>query len=237
MKITTILQTYRRPSYFLEQYNSIKNQTIKSDKIIVVENNGGCEFNYPDDVEVIKSSVNKKYHLRFAIGLLEDCDYLAYFDDDTIPMPRWYENCLQTIKKHDCICGTNGRIVDINKKIQYGSGWANPSDNEILVDFVGHAWFFRQKNLKYMWYDDILEQNNGEDVQLSINCKRFANIPTIVPPHPISDMSLWGSNPETAIKFGCDEVASWIVRKEVHNEERFKLFDEYIKRGWKSINN
>ena len=86
-----------------------------------------------------------------------------------------------------------------------------------------------------MFQEEILEHNNGEDIQLSLNCKRFGNIPTIVPPHPISDKSLWGSNPETAMKFGCDSVASWIKRKDVHNKERFDLFDKYIELGWKPI--
>jgi len=235
MKITTILQTWKRPQYLAEQIKAIRSQTVKSDKIIIVQNEGNVVFDYPDDVEVIKSTTNKKYHFRFAVGLLEDCDYLAFFDDDTIPGLRWYENCINTIEKHDCICVTNGRIVDIKNMRQYGPGWSSPSDNEVLCDFGGHSWVLRQKNLKYMWFDDILEYNNGEDIQLSINAKRFANIPTYAPPHPANNKSLWGSDPVKAMKYGCDSVSSWIVRKDVHNNERFNLFNKYIERGWKPV--
>lgn len=234
-KITVIIQTYKRPQYLSEQIDSIKNQTIKPDKIICIQNEDEIKFDYPPDVNVIKSKENKKYHLRFAVGLTEDTEYLAFFDDDTIPGKNWFKNCIETINRHDCICVTNGRIVDIDNMRQYGPGWSNPSDNEILCDFGGHAWFLKKKNLKYMWFDDIYEYNNGEDIQLSINAKKFADIPTFVPPHPVSDKSLWGSDPIKAMKYGCDEVASWIVRKDQHNNERFKLFKLYERLGWKPV--
>ncbi len=234
--ITTILQTYKRPEYFQEQLDAIKNQTISS-KVIVVQNKGGMSFDYPKEIDhVIYSSKNMKFHLRFAIGLLTDTEYVAFFDDDTIPQQKWFENCIQTIKKHDCICVTNGRIVDIEKNKQHCPGWGDPSNTETLVDFGGHAWLFRTENLRYMFFDDILEHNNGEDIQLSANAQIFGNIPTYVPPHPINDKTLWGSDPKKAMEYGCDSVASWIINKD-HNKERFNLFDEYIKRGWKLILN
>ena len=166
--------------------------------------------------------------------MLADTEYVSFLDDDTMPQPKWTENCINTIAKHDCICVTNGRIVDRKNKKQYGPGWSNPSDNEIEVDFGGHALFLRKKNLKYMFYDDIIEYNNGEDIQLSANAQIFGKIPTFVPPHPKSNRELWGSDPEKAMKYGCDSVSSWIVNK-THNQERFNLFDEYVKRGWKLI--
>ena len=234
MSITTILQLYKRPEYLQEQLEAVMKQTIKSDKIIIVHNEGEVNFKYPENVQVIYAKPNMKFHLRFAIGLLADTEYVSFLDDDTIPQPKWYENCINTIKKHDCICGTNGRIVDRKNKRQFGPGWSNPSDNEVEVDFVGHAWFLRKENLKYMWYDNIIEFNNGEDVQLSANAQIFAGIPTFVPPHPMLNKEVWGSDPTKAMKYGCDSVASWIVNK-MHNQERYILFDEYVRRGWKLL--
>lgn len=234
MTLTTILQVYKRPQYLAEQLEAIKKQTVKSDKIIIIHNEGNTSFKYPKDVEIIYANPNRKFHLRFAIGLLEISDYLAFYDDDTIPGSRWIENCIKTIEKHDCICVTNGRIIDRQHKLQYAPGWNNPSDNEHLVDFGGHSWVLRTKNLKYMWYDNSLNLNNGEDIQLSANAQIFGKIPTYVPPHPIFDKTLWGTDPKKAMKYGNDSVASWIVNP-IHNEERFKLFDEYVKRGWKLL--
>ncbi len=234
MSITTILQIFKRPDYIKEQLEAVQNQTLKSDKIIIVHNEGEIKIEYPDNVQLVYANPNMKFHLRFAIGLLTDTDYVSFLDDDTIPRSRWYENCIGTIEKHDCICGTNGRIVDRKNKRQYGPGWSNPSDKEVEVDFVGHAWFLRKKNLKYMWYDDVIEYNNGEDIQLSANAQIFGKIPTFVPPHPLSDKSIWGSDPEKAMRYGCDSVSSWIINP-THNQERYNLFDEYVKRGWKLL--
>lgn len=234
--ITTILQLYKRPDYLKEQLDAVLKQSVKNntDKIIIVHNEGNVNFEYPDNIQLIYANPNMKYHLRFAIAMLTDNEYISFLDDDTIPQKKWYENCLNTIKKHDCICVTNGRIVDRANKTQYGPGWSNPSDNEVEVDFGGHAWFLRKENLKYMWFDEIIEYNNGEDIQLSANAQIFAKIPTYVPPHPINDRDLWGSDPEKAMRFGCDEVASWI-NNPTHNKERYRLFDEYVKKGWKLI--
>lgn len=233
--ITTILQTFKRPSYLSEQLDAIENQTIKSDKLIIIQNEGGgYKFDFPKNAHVIYSSVNMKYHLRFSIGLLVDTEYVAFYDDDTCSGENWYRSCIDTIKKHDCICGTNGRIVDRQNRRQFGAGWASPSDDEKQVDMVGHAWFMRKETLKYMFYEDILEYENGEDIMLSANCQRFGNIPTFVPPHPISDKSLWGSDPLKGMKYGSDAVASYITNPS-HHQQRYDLFDKYAEKGWKLV--
>jgi len=174
-----------------------------------------------------------KFHLRFAVGLLADTEYVSFLDDDTIPQPGWYQNCINTIERHDCLCVTNGRIF-IPPKSWAGPGWGNPTDNEVLVDFGGHAWFLRTKNLQYMWRDKIYEYQNGEDIMLSANLQIFGNIPTFVPPHPLTNMSIWGSDPEKAKKYGSDSVAHWITQP-THFEERFRLIETYKSKGWKTI--
>ena len=234
--ITAILQIYKRPNYFKEVLDSIMNQTIKPDKIFIVHNEGDVRFEIPENeiLQYFYIKPNLKFHPRFALSLLADTEYVAFNDDDSVSGSKWYENCINTIAKHDCICVTNGRIVDRKNKRQYGPGWSNPSDNEVEVDFGGHAVFLRKKNLKYMFFDDIIEYNNGEDIQLSANVQRFGNIPTFVPPHPLSDKELWGSDPEKAMKYGCDVAASFL-NNPVHNKQRYILFDEYVKRGWKLL--
>lgn len=234
--VTTILQCFRRPAYLAEQLVAINNQSIKPDKIIIVQNEGGDEFkfDFPENTHVIYSSVNMKFHLRFVIGLLAQTEYIAFYDDDTCPGRNWHKNCIETIAKHDCVCGTNGRIADRANRRQFGAGWTTPSDDEKQVDFVGHAWFLKRKNLKYMFYEDIIEYSNGEDVQLSANCQRFGNIPTYVPPHPTSDKSLWGSDPLKGMKYGSDKVASYICNR-THHQERYDLFDKYAEKGWKLL--
>jgi GT2 family glycosyltransferase len=232
--ITTILQLYKRPDYLEEQLAAIKNQTLKSGEIIVVHNEGGVEFDYPENVQVVYVKPNMKFHIRFAVALLAKGDYISFLDDDTIIQKRWHENCIETIKKHDCLCVTNGRLFYPPDR-WLAPGWGNPNEDEVKVDFGGHAWFLRRENLKYMWYDSVKEHQNGEDIMLSANLQIFGNIPTYVPPHPINKLELWGSHPDKARKYGSDSVASWIINK-THYEERFKLIEYYKKQGWRLQN-
>jgi len=233
-KITTILQLWKRPSYFNEQLEAIRGQSVKSDKIVCVQNEdvSGEEFNFPEDVNIIRSKENKKFHFRFAVGLTEDTEYLAFFDDDTIPSKEWYKNCIETIEKHDCICVSNARDVLPDGRQTCPAGWGVPNDKEVKCWFGGHAWFFKKKNLKYMWYDDVYEYTNGEDVMLSANAWLYAKIPTYCPPHPINNKDLWGSL--KGKELGSDKVASWITNP-THFSERVKLINYYLERGWKPI--
>ena len=234
--VTTILQIFKRPQYLKEQLEAIKNQTVKSDKLIIVHNEGDIseKFDIPPEAQLIYANPNMKFHLRFAIGLLADTEYVSFLDDDTIPQPGWYKNCIDTIDKHDCLCVTNGRIF-IPPNTWAGPGWGNPCNDEVLVDFGGHAWFLRTRNLQYMWRDKILEYKNGEDIMLSANLQIYGRIPTYVPPHPIDNKFIWGSDREKAIKYGSDSVAHWLTQQ-THFEERFVLIRNYADKGWKLIN-
>ena len=42
---------------------------------------------------VLISSDNAYFHARFALALLAQTEYVAIFDDDSIPGPEWFENC------------------------------------------------------------------------------------------------------------------------------------------------
>jgi len=238
--ITSYLQCYKRPDYLVEQIEAIKKQTIPTSKFVIVHNEGGMEIDYASayfsgkPLDVFYANPNQKFHFRFTIALLASTEYVAFFDDDTIPGEKWFENCIDTIKRHDCVCVTNGRIYTHDKRSPWlCPGWGNPSTKEIEVDFGGHAWFLKTENLRYMWQDKIHNINNGEDIMLSANLKRFGGIPTFVPPHPPTDKSLWGSG-DKAVKYGSDEVASWIVNP-IHFEERVELIEKYIKSGWKTL--
>ena len=231
--ITTILQVYKRPAYLKEQIEAINKQTMKTDKIIIVHNEGDIKekFNFPENVQLIYANPNMKFHLRFAIGLLADSEYVSFFDDDTIPQPDWHRNCIETIEKHDCLCVTNGRIL-IAPNVWGAPGWGNPCEDEVKVDFGGHAWFLKTKNLQYMWRDRIQEHRNGEDIMLSANLQIYGKIPTYVPPHPKDNRRLWGSDPEKAKKYGSDSVAHWLTEP-THYKERSILVEYYRTKGWK----
>lgn len=239
--ITVILNCYKRPEYLKEQIQAIENQTIKPKEIWIW-------YNAPEDrpqidltkefgkYRVITSNHNFKFHARFALGLLSESKYVAYFDDDTIPGERWFENCLSTMDEvGDCILGTTGVILNLdtydgNSKV----GWnGTNSSKPIEVDLVGHAWFLRQENLKYLWYENPESLENGEDIQLSYLCQKYGNIKTFVPPHD-EDLNLWGSLPKKGNQYGNDKNANWL-HKSNHKPIRNQIVKNLIKKGWKRV--
>jgi len=240
--ITTILNCYKRPQYLQEQIEAVKKQTISTNDIWIW-------YNKPEDQEqyditdlgckVVTCNYNFKFHGRFAFGLLSQTEYIAFFDDDTIPGERWFENCMDTIKSgYDGILGSTGVILQQNKyNPNRKVGW-NVGGNETTteVDLVGHSWFMKKDYLRYLWYEDPVSWENGEDMQLSYLAQKHGGIKTYVPPHPKDDIALWGSHPEKGREYGSDGNANWL-KKSNHGPLRDQIASEQIKKGWKLIRN
>ena len=240
--ITTILNCYKRPQYLNEQIEAIRNQTIAPSDIFIW-------YNKPEDgvqrdltefgCKVVTANHNFKFHGRFAFGLLAKTKYVAFFDDDTIPNVKWFENCLNTIENgYDGILGTSGVYLQHNR---YGGnrkyGWNGIRSNQVHeVDLVGHAWFMKREYLTYLWREEPISWENGEDIQLSYFAQKYGDIRTYVPPHPENDLSLWGSNPEKGMKYGMDSVGS-SIGSTANNQARLRdeIVIEQLNRGWKLV--
>ena len=243
--ITAILNCYKRLNYLEEQIQAIENQTVKPADIWVWYNNpeDGSQINLNEKLQgkykVIQSNHNFKFHGRFALGLLAQTKYIAFFDDDTIPGNKWFESCINTINGgEDGILGTAGIYIqkdtyNPHKKI----GWNGIHNKETLeVDLVGQAWFMKKDYLRYLWYEDPINWENGEDMQLSYQAQKYGNVKTYVPPHPPEDHSLWGSLPEKGSIYGNDENANWSTKSN-HRPIRDQIVNEQIKRGWVTVQN
>jgi len=237
--ITVILNVYKRSEYLKQQIESINNQTIKPLEILIWNNK-------PEDIpqenllglnyKVVQSNHNFKFHGRFALGLLAQTEYVAFFDDDTIPGNRWFQNCIDTIKNgYDGILGSAGILLQGNRYNPHQKvGWNGlRSENTIEVDLVGHAWFMKKDYLRYLWYEEPISWDNGEDIQLSYQAQKYGNVKTFVPPHPSNDQSLWGSMSETGSKYGDDSKASF--KKGNHYYLRNDIVLKSIQNGWKIV--
>lgn len=244
--ITVILNCYKRTQYLQEQIEAIKSQSIPPEDIWIwynkpedQEQKNLYDLDYVKGCKVITSNHNFKFHGRFSLGLLAKTKYVAFFDDDTIPGDRWFENCITTIDNgDDGILGTTGVILLSNSyKPNVKVGWTqNHNTIPADVDLVGHAWFMNKDYLRYLWYEEPYSWDNGEDIQLSFLAQKYGNVRTIVPPHPPEDHALWGSLPEKGSKYGNDSAATYIHTKS-HDNLRDEIALSQINKGWKLARN
>jgi hypothetical protein len=222
-KITVILNGYKRTHTIEEQYQAIKNQTIKDIDLFYWVNLTKDSLSIPqtiiDSCSSIISNTNFGTWGRFAMALNARTEFVCVIDDDTIPGSKWLENCLKTFETHQGVLTTRGIIANIEHEKKYplpesytAHGWCQPNEEVLRVDMGCQSWFFPKEMLRGFWLDmpKDMPMNYGEDTHLSYVAQKYFNMNTYVPPHPANDLELWGSNPETAMKYGTDSAAiSW----------------------------
>jgi GT2 family glycosyltransferase len=207
------MNVFIRPENFKEQLNAILNQTIPPKKIIVWNNNSNINVEEMirgiPNIFTITTTQNLGVWSRFfSMYHLLSGDYVCVFDDDTIPQPKWFENCLNTINKYNSLIGTVGIVFKNNDtySCESKSGWCFPCEDIDIVDIVGHSWFFRKE-----WIEIFIKElpnldekflTCGEDMHLSYTLSKYAYIPTIVAPHPSNNTNIWGADKEKSIRYG-----------------------------------
>lgn len=187
--------------------------------------------------KVVVANHNFKFHARFALALLAKTEYVAVFDDDDMPMPGWFESCIDTINKgYDGILGSIGVRLKTENSYYPNTkiGW-NGIQNESVeeVDLVGHAWFMRKDHLRHLWREDPVTWENGEDMQLSYLAQKYGGVKTYVPPHPENNKQIHGADISRSHKYGCDDAASWKTKN--HFSDREKTVQEQVKNGWRLV--
>jgi|GEM_PF-1207830 len=240
-KVTAILNCYKRPQLLKEQIQALRNQSNPPDEIWVWANDDGLEdkrsrasrLRTCGADRVFNNDHNWKFYGRFAAALLVDTEYVAIFDDDTIPAKDWLSNCLETMAVKEGILGGVGCILPGDS--YYGHervGWSAPNKEIVEVDLVGHAWFFKREWLQYLWREKPQTWDNGEDIQFSYLAQKYGNIKTYVPPHdkPEKFSSTKG------MEYGIDDVATSNTRNhEVFYKERNDCVKNAVKNGWKIV--
>jgi hypothetical protein len=201
--VTALINLYKRYDTVVEIYKSLIEQTFPISFIYVWVNEATDEQKINElrhklpKARFVLSDENLGVWARFSFGLNIQTEYTVVFDDDTIPGVRWVENCLTTMASKEALLGTVGLIYESKSSYMSHSryGWTSANEEPIVVDIVGHSWFFKTEWLKDYWYakDDSCGLDFcGEDMHFSYALQK-KGIPTIVPPHPISNPSLWGS--------------------------------------------
>jgi hypothetical protein len=79
----------------------------------------------------------------------------------------------------------------------------------------------------------------GEDMHFSYMLQKYAGIKTFVPPHPRSDIEMWGST--KGATYGGDANSLWESNQRSNEGVPFKqlmnqYFNEQRQKGWKLVN-
>lgn len=237
--ITVVLNGYKRGKHLQRQIDAINKQTIKPKEILLWQNAGG-EIQEEVGGQTVWASCNKNFGVwaRFAYALNARTEYVCVFDDDTMPGPKWFENCMETMKIHEGLLGTVGLLF--TTKDSYWPilrpGWPTPNNCTVQCDFVGHCWFFKREWLSAFWRElPSLDQSMivGEDMHFSAMLQKYLGVNTYVPPHPLNDQELWGSLPETAWGIGTDENAISIDLGNI--DLMTEQMKKYREGGWKFV--
>tara|TARA_R110002020_G_scaffold303399_5_gene518819 strand:- start:314 stop:1039 length:726 start_codon:yes stop_codon:yes gene_type:complete len=235
--LSVILTTWKR-NYLSIQLDALKQQSYPIKEIIVYQNDGHLNldelkshFNFK---HIHSKDINFKFHGRFTIPLLLDSDYIAIFDDDTIPAPRWLEGCMRLSKEHDCIVGGNGRImVDEDGVVAcrdaYYPSLGNSTEKDIEVDFVGHCWFFKREWIYNMWKTEPYTLDNAEDIHFCASCKVEQGIRSFISSQ--SDQEFLSDSQK---HFGADRFASH--KQPGHEKVRDETIEFWRNKGWNLLN-
>ena len=239
--ITVILNAYRRPYNLHMQIDAIRSQTQPPQQIWLWvnyhEDNKDFDFKSLDVDRIIHNDYNWKFYGRFAAALLADTEYVALYDDDTIPGTKWHENCLTTMKSNEGILGSAGVILNGTRYMQHERcGWPTQNAEITEVDLVGHAWFFKREWLKYLWQEKPTTWENGEDIQFAFMSKIHGGISTYCPPHPPDDKSMHGSvlGNELGIDNKATSTNSAVSHKQFFSE-RDECVQAGLRKGWETV--
>jgi hypothetical protein len=239
--ITVILNSYRRPYNLELQIKAIREQSKVPAEIWlwVNKHEDNVDFDYESlgIDKIFRNDYNWKFYGRFAAALLADTEFVAIFDDDTIPGNNWFDNCIKTMKSNEGILGTAGVTLNDSIYMHHNRcGWPSHNEETTRVDLVGHAWFFKREWLKYLWMEKPTTWDNGEDIQFSYLAQKYGNVQTYCPPHPPNDKSQHGSI--LGNELGIDNKAT-STNNEISHEQFFSERDTCvqtaIKGGWRTV--
>jgi len=239
--ITVILNSYRRPYNLKMQVEAIRSQTCPPKQIWLWvnhhEDNEGFDYSELGIDRIIHNDYNWKFYGRFAGALLADTEYVAIFDDDTIPGRKWFENCLDTMSEQEGIMGAAGYIQKgVLASQYYREGWPSNNTETKRVDYVGHAWFFKRDWLQYLWREKPPTWDNGEDMHFSYAVQKFGGLQTYCPPHPLGDPEMHGSL--HGYELGVDDKATSNNQAVTHQtffSQRDMCINYGLENGWKTV--
>lgn len=211
--ITVVLNCYKRQQALRSQIRAVLAQSVPVERILVWNNGESLDHTGLDgSVVVANCSKNLGVWSRFAFALNSETEYVCILDDDTFPGRDFFKSCLDQMAIRPALYGARGLRFLTRSRYQpfQGFGWDSPNEESEEVDIVGHAWFFKRDWLGVFWRElpNIGSSRVvGEDMHFSFMLREYLDVPTFVPPHPIHNQRVWGSDPSIALQLGTSREA------------------------------
>lgn len=104
--ITVILNAFKRQKHIHKQIESVLNQSVQPQTVLVWNNGERLEIgNFDNKVAIANSSLNFGVWSRFSFALNADTEFVCILDDGTFPRERFFENCLELMKVESVLLG------------------------------------------------------------------------------------------------------------------------------------
>lgn len=185
MKILVVLTQWKRNNLD-RQLESIYNQTLKPDYIVVFQNESHIDITELKQkysfVHIHNTNYNTKFFGRFAACFSFPVDICLVIDDDLVPGRQCIETFVTECLRLNGIMGGNGRIgtLNPNSNTLYHPPDCKFTSKPILVDFVGHIWCFKKEWLHYMFTNPPYTYDTGEDMHFCFSAKILGSIHSYV---------------------------------------------------------
>ncbi len=179
MKITCLLTQYKR-NHLRDQLESVYNQTLKPEQVIVFQNENHVDIQdlkKQYDFIHVQSDYNTKHFGRFTFCLNFSYDYCIVMDDDILPGAKCFESYVRQAEETNGIIGGIGRFLDTSDKNHTAKMSDVGKRNLTEVVWCCHLWLFRKKHLHNMFSIEPYTWDTGEDMHLCFTNKVRDNVP------------------------------------------------------------
>ena len=175
-KFSVLISVYKKesPSYFTDSLESVFNQTLMPDEVVIVEDGpltpeldlvvDAFVSKYPDIMKVVKFSLNRGLGPALADGIKEcSHDIIVRMDSDDICLPDRFEKLVATFKNKD-VSIVSSNIVEYDEKMEHALKCKVVPETDLEIKkFLKQRSPFNHMAVAFL-KNDVLEVGNYENV-------------------------------------------------------------------------
>lgn len=198
MRISVVVATYNGALYLRKQLDSIMNQTIVPNEVIVSDDNSSDDTNkilneyekrYPEYITVLNNDINIGYIKNFWLAISKATgDFIFLSDQDDIWYPTKVETMVEIMKKNNNILALSAsyELIDKNDMVYKDCRNVHFKNNKsikkisweqflIHPKYPGMSMVIRNELLKYIPFERMRENNYYPPHDWMLNQSAAAN--------------------------------------------------------------